>query len=147
VLTGVWASLTQPFAAVTTTNRLSYKGLGEPLCFVAFGPLATTAFYLACSAHGSSQAAAAGSLPGLGLVQQLLLPGTSSLVALLSGIVGITTTVILFCSHWHQIQGDIAAGKRSPLVRLGTHRACKVCVGGGGEERVVLVFVAACCGS
>ena len=26
--------------------RLSYKGLGEPLCFVAFGPLATTAFYL-----------------------------------------------------------------------------------------------------
>lgn len=26
--------------------RLSYKGLGEPLCFAAFGPLATTAFYL-----------------------------------------------------------------------------------------------------
>ena len=29
------------------TCRLSYKGLGEPLCFVAFGPLATCAFYLA----------------------------------------------------------------------------------------------------
>ena len=27
--------------------RWSYKGLGEPLCFVAFGPLATCAFYLA----------------------------------------------------------------------------------------------------
>ena len=27
--------------------RLSYKGLGEPLCFVAFGPLATNAFYFA----------------------------------------------------------------------------------------------------
>ena len=27
--------------------RLSYKGLGEPLCFAAFGPLATGAFYLA----------------------------------------------------------------------------------------------------
>lgn len=26
--------------------RLSYKGLGEPICFVAFGPLSTTAFYL-----------------------------------------------------------------------------------------------------
>ena len=26
--------------------RLSYQGLGEPLCFAAFGPLATTAFYL-----------------------------------------------------------------------------------------------------
>lgn len=27
--------------------RLSYRGLGEPLCFLAFGPLATSAFYLA----------------------------------------------------------------------------------------------------
>ena len=27
--------------------RLSYKGLGEPLCFMAFGPLALGAFYLA----------------------------------------------------------------------------------------------------
>ena len=27
--------------------RLSYKGLGEPICFAAFGPLATGAFYLA----------------------------------------------------------------------------------------------------
>ena len=27
--------------------RLSYKGLGEPLCFLAFGPLATSAFYVA----------------------------------------------------------------------------------------------------
>ena len=27
--------------------RLSYKGLGEPLCFTAFGPLALGAFYLA----------------------------------------------------------------------------------------------------
>ena len=27
--------------------RLSYKGLGEPLCFLAFGPLATSAFFVA----------------------------------------------------------------------------------------------------
>ena len=27
--------------------RFSYLGLGEPLCFAAFGPLATCAFYLA----------------------------------------------------------------------------------------------------
>jgi 2-carboxy-1,4-naphthoquinone phytyltransferase len=27
--------------------RLSYKRLGEPICFAAFGPLATGAFYLA----------------------------------------------------------------------------------------------------
>ena len=29
--------------------RLSYQGLGEPLCFAAFGPLATTAFYFSSS--------------------------------------------------------------------------------------------------
>ncbi|KAK3284868.1 hypothetical protein CYMTET_7506 [Cymbomonas tetramitiformis] len=35
--------------------RLSYKGLGEPLCFCAFGPLATNAFFLA---QGGAAAAA-----------------------------------------------------------------------------------------
>ena len=99
-------------------RRFSYKGLGEPLCFWAFGPLATTAFYLACSA-GAATAAAAADASGL-------LAGVSNLVLLLSVVVGITTTVILFGSHWHQIQGDIAAGKMSPLVRLGTANACKV---------------------
>ncbi|XP_057977837.1 2-carboxy-1,4-naphthoquinone phytyltransferase, chloroplastic isoform X2 [Malania oleifera] len=32
--------------------RLSYQGLGEPLCFAAFGPFATTAFYLLQSSLG-----------------------------------------------------------------------------------------------
>lgn len=112
--------------------RFSYKGLGEPLCFWSFGPLATTAFYLACSASAASSttsiaaatAPATGAAGGGGL--STLLAGVSDLVLLLSTVVGITTTVILFCSHWHQIQGDIAAGKMSPLVRLGTARACKV---------------------
>ncbi len=27
--------------------RLSYKGLGEPICLVAFGPLSVGAFYIA----------------------------------------------------------------------------------------------------
>lgn len=27
--------------------RLSYKGLGEPICVVAFGPLSVGAFYIA----------------------------------------------------------------------------------------------------
>ena len=31
--------------------RLSFKGLGEPITFVAFGPLATSAFYLAHVQH------------------------------------------------------------------------------------------------
>lgn len=37
--------------------RLSYLGLGEPLCFAAFGPLATCAFYLA-QVRGAGQLAA-----------------------------------------------------------------------------------------
>ena len=32
-------------------RRLSYKGLGEPLCFLAFGPLATSAFFVAQVRH------------------------------------------------------------------------------------------------
>jgi 1,4-dihydroxy-2-naphthoate octaprenyltransferase len=40
-----------------------------------------------------------------------------------SVLVGLTTTGILFCSHFHQIEGDLSAGKQSPLVRLGASRA------------------------
>lgn len=41
-------------------------------------------------------------------------------------LVGLTTTSVLFCSHFHQIEGDIAAGKMSPLVRLGTRGGYEV---------------------
>lgn len=89
--------------------RLSYLGLGEPLCFIAFGPLATTAFYL-------SQASGRGlhSLPVTGTIL-----GAATLV-------GITTSLILFCSHFHQIEGDRLVGKLSPLVRLGTEKGKEV---------------------
>ena len=43
-----------------------------------------------------------------------------------SVLVGTTVASVLFCSHWHQIDGDRAAGKLSPLVRLGPDRALKV---------------------
>lgn len=43
-----------------------------------------------------------------------------------SVLVGITTSVILFCSHFHQIAGDVAAGKNSPLVRLGPETGTRV---------------------
>ncbi|OAE24856.1 hypothetical protein AXG93_4242s1280 [Marchantia polymorpha subsp. ruderalis] len=92
--------------------RLSYKGLGEPLCFFAFGPLATTAFYLS-----QAQASAAA-----------VLPVTVATIGA-SVLVGITTSLILFCSHFHQIEGDTAAGKLSPLVRLGTESGAKVVQG------------------
>jgi 2-carboxy-1,4-naphthoquinone phytyltransferase len=82
--------------------RLGYQGLGEILCFFSFGPLAVTAAY-----YSQTQT---GSIP--------------SLVA--SIILGITTTLILFCSHFHQVEDDRAAGKRSPIVRLGTATGAKV---------------------
>ena len=85
--------------------RLGYLGLGEPLCFVAFGPLATTAFYLA---HARALAAVPAAVWGAG------------------AIVGATTSSILFCSHFHQIEGDRAAGKMSPLVRMGHQTATEV---------------------
>jgi 1,4-dihydroxy-2-naphthoate octaprenyltransferase len=99
--------------------RLSYKGLGEPLCFTAFGPLALPAFYLALLPPALQAGAAAAAAAA---VQ----PPVPALVWLLSVLVGITTSVILFCSHFHQIEGDTAAGKRSPLVKLGTAKACQV---------------------
>ncbi|CAN8240963.1 unnamed protein product [Cochlearia groenlandica] len=88
--------------------RLSYKGLGEPLCFAAFGPFATIAFYLLLG--GSSSA----------MMQSRVL--SSSL------LVGFTTSLILFCSHFHQIEGDLAVGKFSPLVRVGTERGALVVI-------------------
>lgn len=78
--------------------RLGYHGLGEVLCFFAFGPLAVEAAYY-------SQAQA---FSGTALVASLIL--------------GITTSLVLFCSHFHQVDDDLAAGKRSPIVRLGTDR-------------------------
>ncbi len=39
---------------------------------------------------------------------------------------GIVTSLVLFCSHFHQVKDDIAAGKRSPIARLGTKRGAEV---------------------
>ncbi|OAY45139.1 2-carboxy-1,4-naphthoquinone phytyltransferase, chloroplastic isoform X2 [Manihot esculenta] len=89
--------------------RLSYQGLGEPLCFSAFGPFTTTAFYLLL---GSSS-------------EVTSLPLTSTILSV-SLLVGFTTSLILFCSHFHQIEEDAAVGKISPLVRLGTERGSHV---------------------
>lgn len=89
--------------------RLSYKGLGEPICLIAFGPLSIGAFYIA--------------LAGAGLAAGAPMPPE---VWVASTVVGISVSSVLFCSHWHQIDGDRAAGKMSPLVRLGPDRALQV---------------------
>ena len=81
--------------------RLGYQGLGEIICFFTFGPLAVSAAYYSQAQSWSTHSLAA------------------------SIIIGLTTSLILFCSHFHQVEDDLAAGKRSPIVRLGTERgAC-----------------------
>ncbi|PKU84728.1 2-carboxy-1,4-naphthoquinone phytyltransferase, chloroplastic isoform X1 [Dendrobium catenatum] len=92
--------------------RLSYQGLGEPLCFAAFGPFATTAFYFSQSSKNLTSG-----------MNHLSLSAT---VLCASVLVGLTTTFILFCSHFHQIDGDAAVGKMSPLVRIGTETGSKL---------------------
>lgn len=78
--------------------RFGYQGWGELICFICYGPLALSAVYY-------SQ------------VQSWSLTNLAAAV-----IVGLTTSLILFCSHFHQVADDLAAGKRSPIVRLGTAR-------------------------
>lgn len=107
--------------------RLSYLGFGEPLCFLAFGPAATTAFYL----HQASN-------PGLPAA-------ITPLVLSASVLVGITTTLILFCSHFHQIAGDRSIGKLSPLVRLGTSKGSLVVRGAVVALYALTALFAATC--
>ncbi|KAL3617288.1 glutathione S-conjugate-exporting ATPase Abc4 [Castilleja foliolosa] len=86
--------------------HLSYYGLGEPLCFAALGPFCTFGSYLL--QNTSSE-----------------LPISGTIVSS-SILVGFTSALILFCSHFHQIEDDKAVGKISPLVRLGTENGSKV---------------------
>jgi len=103
--------------------RWGYLGLGEPICFVTFGPMAIAAALYSQEVEFSPLAAA---------------------VAL---FIGFTTTLILFCSHFHQVADDLAAGKRSPIVRLGTARGEKLltwglilCFGGYGLGLITAVL-------
>jgi 1,4-dihydroxy-2-naphthoate phytyltransferase len=85
--------------------RLGYQGLGEIICFFTFGPMAIEAAYYSQT-------------------------GTFSLASLAASVlIGITTSIILFCSHFHQVEDDIAAGKKSPIVRLGTLQGSRVLTG------------------
>jgi 1,4-dihydroxy-2-naphthoate phytyltransferase len=82
--------------------RLGYQGLGEIICFFTFGPMAVAAAYYSQTQNWSINFLAA------------------------STIIGITTSIILFCSHFHQVKDDLAAGKKSPIVRLGTKRGAQL---------------------
>jgi 1,4-dihydroxy-2-naphthoate octaprenyltransferase len=73
------------------------------LCWIAFGPVATAAALLALSPA------------------PLAVPWAAALE--LGSGPALATTLVLFCSHFHQVADDAAHGKRSPVVRLGTRAA------------------------
>lgn len=89
--------------------RLGYKGLGEPLCWIAFGPFATAAGLLVLSPR---------------IIENSNIPWEDAFI--LGSGPALATTLVLFCSHFHQVTEDKANGKNSPLVRLGTHRAASL---------------------
>ncbi|NEN90720.1 MAG: 2-carboxy-1,4-naphthoquinone phytyltransferase [Okeania sp. SIO3H1] len=99
--------------------RLGYQGLGEIICFFAFGPLAISAAYYSQTKSWS------------------MISLTASI------IIGITTTLILFCSHFHQVKDDLAAGKRSPIVRMGTKAGSQLLSWSCG---IVFVLISICVG-
>ena len=81
---------------------MGYQCWGEVLCFFAFGPLGVSAAY-----YSQTKSWSVGSIAA-------------------AIIVGIITSLILFCSHFNQVNDELAAGKRSPVVRLGTKRAAQL---------------------
>ncbi len=99
--------------------RLGYLGLGEIICFICFGPLALTAAY-----YSQTQ--------------------SFSLINLAaSNIVGILTSLILFCSHFHQVADDLAAGKKSPVVRWGTKLSSSILTGSTVLSYILLLGLVA----
>ena len=89
--------------------RLGYKGLGEPLCWIAFGPLATSAALMVIRPQ---------------LTDISPIPWKEGLT--LGAGPALATTLVLFCSHFHQVKEDAAAGKYSPVVILGTKRSASL---------------------
>lgn len=81
--------------------RFGYQGLGEIICLITFPTVVIASIY--------SQG------------------GHFSVTALMASlIIGMSTALILFCSHFHQVKDDLAAGKSSPIVRLGTQTGYQV---------------------
>ena len=88
--------------------RLGYQGLGEIICFLCFSIGGIAIYYSQTQTQSLTNLAA-------------------------SIIVAIVTSLILFCSHFHQLEDDLTAGKRSPIVRLGTARAAQLLPWLGGS--------------
>jgi len=78
---------------------IAYRGAGEPVIFLLFGPLA-----------------------GLG-TYYVQTGGVDAAAALLSCLVGVLAMTILYLHHFPQHAADAKHGKRTPIVRLGPRAA------------------------
>jgi 1,4-dihydroxy-2-naphthoate octaprenyltransferase len=75
--------------------KIAYRGVGEPITFLLFGPIAGMgAYYVQTGAFDST-------------------------ALLLSSIVGLLAMAILFLHHFPQFEADRRHGKKTPIVRLG----------------------------
>lgn len=111
--------------------RLGYYGLGEPICFMAWALGVCAAYYSQLAAQAQSNGAPLiSTIPTVHERLQFLfidqLMSSKSCLAAAAALVAYPTSMILFCSHFHQEEDDRRAGKRSPIVRLGTKRAKQV---------------------
>ena len=79
------------------------------MCWLAFGPLAYSAALIALNPLDNYLT----SFPW----KECLYLGSGPSLA---------TTLVLFCSHFHQIKEDKKHGKNSPLVRLGTKKGAQL---------------------
>ena len=89
--------------------RLGYLGLGEPLCWLAFGPFTFAAVLIALNPIGIY----VNEIPW----RESLLLGTGPALSI---------TLVLFCSHFHQIKEDKKHGKSSPLVLMGAKKSASL---------------------
>ena len=79
--------------------KIAYRGAGEPITFLLFGPLAGVGAYYVQT----------------GLVDVAAL--------LLASVVGLLAMAILFLHHFPQYEADLRHGKKTPIVRLGPEAA------------------------
>ena len=95
--------------------RFGYLGLGEIICFICFGPGAISAAY-----YAQTQ--------------------SFSLLTIPAGvIIGITTSIILFCSHFHQVEDDIAGEPNTTNV-TGEKLAQEIALNKDFEQKPPQVF-------
>mmetsp|Transcript_17013 Transcript_17013/g.35320 ORF Transcript_17013/g.35320 Transcript_17013/m.35320 type:complete len:336 (-) Transcript_17013:2428-3435(-) len=95
--------------------RLGYYGLGEVICFVCW-------VLGVCAAYTSQIISMAYSWGenGLAVTYRRLVDPTGSPLLVTAVLVALPTSLILLCSHFHQIESDARVGKKSPIVRMGT---------------------------